>query len=41
MDSIDNGMLGFVKCTVNEAPIFYGQIGMSYEIWSNMMKIFL
>jgi hypothetical protein len=30
-----------MKCTVNGASIFDGQNGMSYEIWSDRMKVFL
>jgi len=41
MDSTDNGKSGFIKCTVNGTPIFDGQNGLRYEIWSSGMKVFL
>jgi hypothetical protein len=41
MDSTDNGILGFMKCTMKGTPIFDGHNGMSYEIWTNGMKVFL
>jgi hypothetical protein len=41
MDSTDNGKLGFIKCTINGTSIFDGQNGLSYEIWSSRMKVFL
>ena len=41
MDSTYNGLTRFMKCTVNGTPIFVGQIGLSYETWSNRVKVFL
>jgi hypothetical protein len=40
MDYIDNGTSVFMKCIENGTPMFDGQDGLKYDIWSTTMIFF-